>query len=156
MYVPRICKVVINCGVKDAVVDSKILASVKETIALIAGQQPVICKAKKSVAGFKLRQGMPIGVSVTLRGKIMYEFLDRLINLALPRMKDFQGVTTNMDGCGNYNLGISDWMIFPEVDYDKVDKARGMNITIQTSTSKDDEAFALLKKFNMPFKKTRG
>ncbi len=152
MCVPRIEKIVVNTGVKDAVGDSKVLNAILETIEKIVGQRPVKTYARKSIAGFKLRQGMPIGVMVTLRKKKMYEFLDKLINLALPCVRDFQGVTTKFDGTGNYNLAITDWMIFPEVDYDKVDKARGMNITIKTSTLNDDEARALLKCFKMPFK----
>ena len=153
MQVPRITKIVLNMGVKDAVADSRVLASIKEIIDGIAGQASVKTIAKKSIAGFKLREGMPIGIKVTLRKKRMYEFLDRLINLALPQVRDFQGVGTKFDGRGNYNLGINDWLIFPEVDYDKVDKVRGVNITIETSASKDEEAFALLKSFNVPFRR---
>jgi large subunit ribosomal protein L5 len=153
MQVPYIKKIVVNIGVKDAVSDSKSLNLAKEVIDQVTGQSSVKTKAKKSIAGFKLREGMPIGVMVTLRKKKMYEFLDRLINLALPRTRDFQGVTTKFDGHGNYNLGIVDWMIFPEVDYEKVEISRGVNVTIETSTSKDEEARALLKSLNMPFQK---
>ena len=155
MQVPRVVSIVLNIGVKDAVGDSKVIAGVKDTLSKIAGQAAVATKAKKSIAGFKLRQGMPIGVMVTLRKTRMYHFLDKLINVVLPAVRDFQGVTTNFDGCGNYNLGIKDWMVFPEVDYDKVDKSRGLNITIKTSTSVDSQAQALLRKFKMPFKETR-
>ncbi|MCK4264920.1 50S ribosomal protein L5 [Candidatus Babeliales bacterium] len=153
MQVPRMSKVVLNIGVKEAVSESKVLNSVKEVLTEISGQTPVITKAKKSIAGFKLRKGMPLGVMVTLRGNNMYSFIDRLINLALPRVKDFQGVKESFDGNGNYNLGIRDWMIFPEVDYEKVDRVRGLNITIETSTNDDKAACALLKGFNMPFQR---
>ena len=153
MQVPKISKIVVNMGVKDAVTDSKVLTGIKETIEAITGQAAVKTYAKKSVAGFKVREGMPIGVMVTLRKKAMYEFLDRLINLSLPRIRDFQGVSTKLDGRGNYNLGIRDWMVFPEVDYDKVEKSRGFNITIETTSSDDEAVFALLKSFNMPFRR---
>lgn len=153
MEVPRISKIVINTGVKEAVGDSKVLNQVKEVIDKIAGQASVRTSARKSIAGFKLREGAKIGVMVTLRGKNMYAFLDRLIHLALPSVRDFQGVSTKMDGRGNYNLGIKDWMVFPEVDYDVVEQSRGLNISIQTSARTDDHARALLKQFNMPFKK---
>ncbi len=153
MQVPRISKIVINTGAKDAVADSKVLSNIKDILEQITGQAVVRTKARTSIAGFKLREGMPIGVCVTLRGKKMYEFLDRLVHLALPRVRDFQGVSHKLDGRGNYNLGIKDWMIFPEVDYDSVDKARGLNITIVTTSSEDDHARALLKAFSMPFRK---
>lgn len=153
MEVPRISKIVINTGVKEAVGDSKVLNQVKEVIDKIAGQASVRTSARKSIAGFKLREGAKIGVMVTLRGKNMYAFLDRLIHLALPSVRDFQGVSTKMDGRGNYNLGIKDWMVFPEVDYDVVEQSRGLNISIQTTARTDDHARALLKQFNMPFKK---
>ena len=152
MEVPRLSKVVINMGVKEAVGDSKILNNIKGILELIAGQVVVKTKAKKSVAGFKLREGMSIGASVTLRGSSMYNFLDKLINLALPSVRDFQGLSTKFDGRGNYNLGLKDWMIFPEIDYDNVDKARGMNITIATTADSDVKGLALLKSFKMPFK----
>ncbi len=152
MQVPRVEKIVLNMGVKDAVADSKVLKKVEDIISKIAGQVTVRTKAKKSIAGFKLREGMPIGVMVTLRGENMYNFLDRLINIAIPRIKDFHGLKPKLDGNGNYNLGLKDWMVFPEVDYDNVDKSRGLNITIQTTAKADDHAIALLKSFNMPFK----
>jgi large subunit ribosomal protein L5 len=152
MQVPRIEKVVLNIGVKDAVSDSKVLQGIKEVFETIAGQVAVKTKARTSIASFKLREGMPIGIMVTLRGAKMYDFLDKLINLALPSVRDFNGISTKLDGTGNYNLGIKDWMIFPELEYDKVDKSRGFNITIHTSTSKDKEAFALLKALEMPFR----
>jgi large subunit ribosomal protein L5 len=152
MQVPRITKIVLNTGVKESVNDSKVLNVVKDIIDKIAGQSSVKTKARVSIAGFKLREGALIGVMVTLRGKRMYAFLDKLIHLALPCVRDFQGVTTSMDGRGNYNLGIKDWMIFPEVDYDIVDHSRGLNISIQTTATTDDHARALLKQFNMPFK----
>ncbi len=153
MEVPRLNKIVINVGVKDAVSDTKSLQSIDKVIGLIAGQKPVRTLAKKSIAGFKLREGMPIGIKVTLRDHNMYEFLDRLINLALPSMRDFQGVSTKLDRRGNYNLGIKEWNIFPEVHYDLTDKIQGMNITFHTSTDSDEQGFALLKAFSMPFKK---
>jgi len=153
MEVPKISKVVVNVGVKDAVKDSKVLKNVTEIVAKITGQAPVRTLAKKSIAGFKLREGMPIGVMVTLRSRVMYEFLDRLINVALPEVRDFQGIGNKMDGRGNYNLGIKEWTIFPEVEYSVGDKVYGLNITIQTSAKNDDHALALLKSFGMPFKK---
>ena len=153
MRVPRISKIVLNIGVKDAIADSKVLNVVKETIEGIAGQACARTYAKKSVAGFKLREGMPIGIMVTLRRKKMYDFLDKLINIALPRVRDFHGLKSKMDGNGNFNLGIRDWMIFPEVNYDKIDKIRGLNVTIQTTAKTDEEAVALLQSFNMPFMK---
>lgn len=152
MQVPHIKKIVVNIGAKDAVSDSKVLAGIKDVLSSITAQAAVQTKAKKSIAGFKLREGMPIGVKVTLRRSNMYHFLDKLINVVLPAVRDFQGVTVNFDGQGNYNLGITDWMVFPEVDYDKVDKNRGLNITIATSADTDAHAFALLKKFKMPFR----
>ena len=152
MQVPRVTKVVLNMGVKDAVSDSKVLNKVEDIIAKIAGQATVRTKAKKSIAGFKLREGMPVGVMVTLRGSNMYYFLDKLINIAIPRIRDFHGLKPKLDGNGNYNLGLKDWMVFPEVDYDKVDKSRGLNVTIQTTAKADDHAIALLKSLNMPFK----
>lgn len=152
MQVPRISKIVINTGVKESVNDSKVLTQVKEIIEKVAGQTAVKTKARRSIAGFKLREGASIGVAVTLRGKNMYNFLDKLINLALPCVRDFHGVNKKFDGRGNYNLGIKDWMVFPEVDYDVVDGARGMNISIHTTATTDEHAHALLKSFNMPFK----
>lgn len=153
MEVPAISKIVINMGLKEGVVDSKIVSQAKGVVDKIAGQLSVKTRAKKSIAGFKLREGMLIGVKVTLRRRMMYHFLDKLINVVLPSVRDFQGVSLKFDGTGNYNIGISDWMYFPEVDYDKVDKSRGLNITIHTTAKRDEYAFALLKKFNMPFQK---
>lgn len=153
MQVPRLEKIVLNIGVKEAVADSKVLNGVKDILDQIAGQSSVKTKARISIAGFKLRQGVAIGAMVTLRNTAMYHFLDKLINVVLPAVRDFQGVSVKLDGNGNYNLGIKDWMVFPEVDYDKIDRNRGLNITIQTSTCHDDQAKALLEKFNMPFKR---
>ena len=153
MQVPALSKIVINIGVKEAVADSKALNQVKEIVEKITGQVSVKTLAKNSIASFKLRKGMPIGIKVTLRKSRMYHFLDKLINVVFPAVRDFQGVATKLDGDGNYNLGIKDWMVFPEVDYDKVDKSRGLNITIHTTTKSDEHAYALLKKFNMPFQK---
>ncbi len=153
MQVPALSKIVINIGVKEAVADGKVLNQVKEIVEKITGQVAVKTIAKTSIAAFKLRKGMPIGVKVTLRGSRMYHFLDKLINVVLPSVRDFQGVGTKLDGNGNYNLGIKDWMVFPEIDYDKVDKSRGLNITMHTTAENDEHAYALLKKFNMPFQK---
>jgi len=152
MEVPRISKIVVNIGAKDAVSDSKILNSVRETLTMITGQHAVATKAKKSIAGFKLREGMAIGTMVTLRSEKMFHFLEKLINAVLPAVRDFQGVSVKFDGNGNYNLGLKDWMVFPEIDYDKVDGSRGLNITIQTTAKTDAEAYALLKSFGMPFR----
>lgn len=153
MEVPRIVKVVLNVGVKDAVSNGKALADAVEALTVIAGQKPVRCEARKSIAGFKLREGMPIGTMVTLRGHRMYEFLDGLINLALPKVRDFQGVSRRCDRQGNYNLGIKEWTIFPEiVDFDMTKKVYGMNISIHTTAKQDAQAVALLEKFGMPFK----
>ena len=153
MQVPRITKVVLNTGVKDAVADSKVLNTVREIISQIAGQSAVKTYAKKSIAGFKLRKGMPIGVMVTLRSYKMYNFLDKLVNVALPCVRDFQGVATKLDGNGNYTLGLKDWMVFPEVDYDNVDHVRGLSITIHTTALSDKAGLALLRGFKMPFQK---
>lgn len=153
MEVPKISKIVLNVGVKDAVADSKALPPVIDVLTKISGQAPVKTVARKSIAGFKLREGLAIGVMVTLRGRMMYEFLDRLINLALPRVRDFQGVSIKLDGRGNYNLGIKEWSIFPEIDYSVGDKVHGMNITIHTSATIDKHAFELIKSFGMPFRK---
>ena len=153
MEIPKLSKIVLNIGVKDAVADSKILLKVEKILTDIAGQKTVRTKARKSIAGFKLREGMPIGVKVTLRRAMMYEFLDRLINTALPKVRDFQGVSPKaFDGQGSYNLGIKDWTIFPEVDYDMSNKSYGMNITIHTTAKKDEDGRALLKSFGMPFR----
>ena len=154
MEVPHLEKIVINVGVGDALQDSKAIDGVVKEIAQITGQHPVTTKAKKSIANFKLRQGQEIGVKVTLRGLNMYEFMDRLVSIALPRVRDFRGVSKNsFDGHGNYTLGIKEQLIFPEIDYDKVSKIRGMDIVIVTTAKKDDEAYALLEALGMPFHK---
>ena len=152
--VPKLDKIVINIGVGEAVGDPKKLDNAVAELAVIAGQHPVIRRARMSISNFKLRAGMPVGCSVTLRGIRMYEFLDRLVNIAIPRIRDFRGVPTkSFDGRGNYTLGITEQIIFPEIDYDKIDKIRGMNITIATTAKTDGEAFELLKAFGMPFKR---
>jgi large subunit ribosomal protein L5 len=154
MAVPRLVKINVNMGLGEAIANAKLLDIAAEEVAAITGQRPVVTKAKKSIAAFKLRQGMPIGVTVTLRGDRMYEFLDRLVSTALPRVRDFRGVSTrSFDGRGNYTLGLRDQLIFPEIDYGKVDKARGMNVTVVTTAKTDDEAFALLSLLGMPFAK---
>jgi large subunit ribosomal protein L5 len=154
MAVPRLVKINVNMGLGEAIANAKILDTAAEELAAITGQRPVVTKAKKSIAAFKLRQGMPIGVTVTLRGDRMYEFFDRLVNAALPRVRDFRGIPSrSFDGRGNFTLGLRDQLIFPEVDYGKVDKARGMNITIVTTAETDDEAHALLHLMGMPFAK---
>jgi large subunit ribosomal protein L5 len=154
MAVPRLVKINVNMGLGEAIANAKILDIAAEELSAITGQKPVVTKAKKSIAAFKLRQGMPIGVTVTLRGDRMYEFFDRLVNAALPRVRDFRGVSTRaFDGRGNYTLGLRDQLLFPEVDFGKVDKARGMNITIVTTAKSDDEAHALLGLLGMPFAK---
>jgi large subunit ribosomal protein L5 len=154
MAVPRLVKINVNMGLGEAIANAKLLDVASDEIAAITGQRPVVTKAKKSIAAFKLRQGMPIGVTVTLRGNRMYEFFDRLVNIALPRVRDFRGIATrSFDGRGNFTLGLRDQLLFPEVDYGKVDKARGMNITIVTTAKSDDEAFELLKILGMPFEK---
>ena len=154
MQVPKVEKIVINMGVGDAVQNSKVLDSAVEELTTIAGQKPVITKAKKSIAGFRLRDGMPIGAKVTLRGERMYEFLDKLIAIALPRVRDFRGVSKKaFDGRGNYTLGVKEQLIFPEIDYDKVSKVRGMDIVIVTTANSDEEARELLTQFGMPFQK---
>ena len=151
--VPKIEKINVNIGVGEAVSDSKIINKAIEDLTLITGQKPVVTKAKKSIAGFKLRQGLSIGCKVTLRKKRMYEFLDRLVFIALPRVRDFKGLSRkSFDGSGNYSIGIKEQIIFPEIDYDKIDKVRGMDITIVTSTSNEDHSYELLKSFNLPFK----
>jgi len=156
MEIPKITKITLNMGVGEAVGNSKAVESAKEDLALIAGQAPVITRAKKSIAGFKVREGMPIGVKVTLRGDRMYEFLDRLVMIALPRLRDFRGVShKSFDGRGNYNMGIKEHIIFPEINYDKVEKIRGLDIAISTDANTDDEAKALLEAFNLPFTKRR-
>ena len=154
MQVPKIEKIVINMGIGEAKENSKVLDAAMNDLAIIAGQKPVTTKAKNSIANFKIREGMPIGCKVTLRGEKMYEFLDRLVNLALPRVRDFRGVNPNaFDGRGNYALGIKEQLIFPEIEYDKVDKVRGMDIIIVTTAATDEEARELLAQFGMPFKK---
>ena len=153
MEVPKIVKIVLNMGLGEAISNVKILDSAAEELALIAGQRPVITKAKKSIAGFKLRQGMPIGCSVTLRRDRMYEFLDRLVSVSLPRVRDFKGISGKaFDGKGNYSLGVKEQLIFPEIDYDKVDKIKGLNITIVTTAKTDAEGKALLKLLGLPFR----
>jgi large subunit ribosomal protein L5 len=154
MQVPRVEKVVINMGVGDAVGNSKLLDAAVEDLTAISGQKPVITRAKKSIAGFKLRAGMPIGVKVTLRGERMYHFLDKLFNVVLPRVRDFRGVSPKaFDGRGNYTLGLKEQLIFPEIDYDKVDKVRGMDVVIVTTANTDEEARELLTQLGMPFAK---
>lgn len=153
MAIPRIEKVVVNMGVGEAISNAKILDTAVEELRSITGQKPVVTKAKKSIASFKLRQGMNIGTMVTLRGEKMYEFLDRLISVALPRVRDFRGVSAKaFDGRGNYTLGIREQLIFPEIDFNKVDKTRGMNISIITSAKNDEQSRALLKALGMPFR----
>jgi large subunit ribosomal protein L5 len=153
MAIPRVEKVVLNMGMGEAIANAKILDTATEELRTITGQKPVITKAKKSIASFKLRQGMPIGVMVTLRGDRMYEFLDRFVSIALPRVRDFRGVSPKaFDGRGNYTIGVREQLIFPEVDFNKVDKLRGMNITIITSARNDEQARALLKGLGMPFR----
>ena len=153
MAVPKLEKIVLNVGVGESNQDKKVLDTIVSNMALITGQKPVTTKAKKSISNFKLREGMPIGCKVTLRGRIMYEFLDRLVTLALPRTRDFQGVPDkSFDGRGNYTMGIKEHTIFPEIDTDKVTKMHGMDVTFVTSAATDEEAYALLKHFGMPFK----
>jgi large subunit ribosomal protein L5 len=154
MQVPRVDKIVINMGVGDAVSNSKALDTAVEELSLISGQKPVVTKAKKSIAGFRLREGMPIGTKVTLRGERMYEFLDKLVSVSLPRVRDFRGVSKkSFDGRGNYTLGVKEQLIFPEIDYDKVSKVRGMDIVIVTTANTDEEARELLTQIGMPFQK---
>lgn len=154
MEVPKIDKIVLNMGIGEAKENSKILDTATKELEIITGQKPVITKAKNSIANFKLREGMSIGCKVTLRGQKMYEFLDRLVNLALPRVRDFRGVSADsFDGRGNYALGIKEQIIFPEIEYDKIDKVRGMDVIIVTTAKTDEEARELLRCFNMPFKK---
>ena len=151
---PRVEKIVINRGLGTASQNAKILDSCLKELSIIAGQKPVITRSKKAIASFKLRPNMPVGISVTLRGDRMYGFLDRLINLALPRIRDFQGISVkSFDGHGNYSLGLEEQLMFPEIDYDKIDQIRGMDISIVTTSKNDPEGLALLKGFGMPFKK---
>lgn len=154
MEVPRINKITVNMGIGSAIQNIKELESASKDLAVITGQKPIITKARKSIAGFKLRQGNPIGCMVTLRGSRMYEFLDRLLSIAIPRIRDFRGLSRkSFDGSGNYTIGIKEQIIFPEVDYDSILSVKGMNITITTSTESDDEAMFLLEEFGFPFKK---
>lgn len=155
MATPKVSKVVINMGVGDAIQDAKLLDQAVEELGTIAGQRPAITRARKSISNFKLRDGMAIGCRVTLRGQRMYEFLDRLMNLALPRVRDFRGVSTkSFDGRGNYTLGVRDQLIFPEINYNKVQKIKGMNVCIVTTAKTDEEARALLDGLGMPFRKS--
>ena len=154
MEVPKLDKIVINMGVGDAVANAKALDSAVEELTQIAGQKPVVTRAKKSIAGFRLREGMPIGAKVTLRGERMYQFLDKLVSVSLPRVRDFRGVSKKaFDGRGYYTLGVKEQLIFPEIDYDKVSKVRGMDIVIVTTANTDEEARELLTQFGMPFQK---
>lgn len=153
MQVPRLTKMVVNVGVGEAVQNSKALEAAVGDITTITAQKPVITKARKSIATFKLREGMPIGVMVTLRGDRMYDFFDRLVNLALPRIRDFRGVSRrSFDGRGNYSLGLREQIVFPDIDYDKIDKLRGLEVVIVTNATNDDHAYALLKRLGMPFR----
>jgi large subunit ribosomal protein L5 len=153
MQVPRLTKVIVNMGLGDAIENIKVIDSASEEIGVITGQKPVVTKARKSIANFKLRAGVPIGVMVTLRRDRMYHFLDKLMAIALPRVRDFKGVTPKgFDGRGNYTLGVKEQIIFPEVNYDKIDKIRGMNITIVTTARTDEEGLELLKLLGMPFR----
>lgn len=154
MQVPKVEKIVINMGLGEAVQNPKILDSAVADLALISGQKPVITRAKKSIAGFKLREGMPIGVKVTLRGERMYYFMDKLFNISLPRVRDFRGISNKaFDGRGNYTLGLKEQLVFPEIDYDKIDKIRGMDIVFVTTANTDEEAHELLDQLGMPFAK---
>ena len=154
MEVPKLEKIVVNMGVGDAVANAKALDIAVEELATITGQKPVVTRAKKSIAGFRLREGMPIGAKVTLRGERMYEFLDKLVSVSLPRVRDFRGISKKaFDGRGNYTLGVKEQLIFPEIDYDKVSKVRGMDIVIVTTAKTDEESRELLTQFGMPFQK---
>jgi len=154
MEVPKIEKIVVNMGIGDAVQNSKVLDSAVEELQAITGQKPMVTRAKKSIATFRLREGMPIGAKVTLRGERMYEFFDKLVNVSLPRVRDFRGISNKaFDGRGNYTLGVKEQLIFPEIDYDKVSKTRGMDIVIVTTANTDEEARELLTQFGMPFQK---
>jgi len=153
MEVPRITKITLNMGVSEAVADKKVMDHAVGDLTKIAGQKPVVTKSKKAIAGFKIRDGVPIGCMVTLRGVQMYEFLDRFVTIALPRVRDFRGISgRSFDGRGNYNIGVKEQIIFPEIEYDKVDALRGLNISITTTAKTDDEAKALLAAFKFPFK----
>ena len=156
MQAPKIEKITVNMGVGDAKTDSRLLQEATTQLARIAGQQPSIRRSRKSIAAFKLREGMAVGVSVTLRGERAYEFLDRLLSIAIPRIRDFRGLSPrSFDGRGNYNMGVKEQIIFPEIDYDKVDQVRGLDIAITTSARTDEESFALLEVFGMPFSRDR-
>jgi large subunit ribosomal protein L5 len=156
MQAPKIEKITLNMGVGDAKQDSKMLETAQGQLATIAGQKPNVRRARKSIANFKLREGMPVGLSVTLRGERAYEFLDRLLSIAIPRIRDFRGLSPrSFDGRGNYNMGVKEQIIFPEIDYDKVDQVRGLDIAITTSARSDEESFALLQAFGMPFSRDR-
>ena len=153
MQAPRITKITLNMGVSEAVSDKKVMDHAVSDLSKIAGQKPVVTKSKKAIAGFKIRDGVPIGCMVTLRGVQMYEFLDRFVTIALPRVRDFRGISgRSFDGRGNYNIGVKEQIIFPEIDYDKIDALRGLNISITTTAKTDDEAKALLAAFKFPFK----
>jgi large subunit ribosomal protein L5 len=153
MQIPKLSKIILNMGLGEAIQNVKILDSASEELAKISGQKPVVTRARQSIAAFKLRKGMPVGCMVTLRGRRMYEFFDKLVNVALPRVRDFRGVSSKaLDGRGNYTLGIKEQIIFPEIDYDKIDKIKGMNITIVTTAKNDDEARQLLAHLGMPFR----
>ncbi|MFC6277332.1 MULTISPECIES: 50S ribosomal protein L5 [Psittacicella] len=154
MQVPRIEKITLNMGVGEAISDKKILENAVADLTAISGQKPLVTKARKSVAGFKIRQGYPIGAKVTLRGERMYDFLDKLVNIAIPRIRDFRGLSAkSFDKRGNYSMGIKEQIIFPEIDYDKIDRLRGLDITITTTAKNDKEGLALLEAFNFPFRK---
>ncbi|MEE9613686.1 MAG: 50S ribosomal protein L5 [Thermodesulfobacteriota bacterium] len=153
MEVPKLKKINLNMGLGEAINDIKVIDAAVKDMAAIAGQKPIVTRARKSIANFKLREGMPIGCAVTLRGNMMYEFFDRLVNFAIPRIRDFKGIPDrSFDGRGNYTLGIKEQIVFPEVDYDKIDRIRGLNITITTTAGSDEEAKALLKHMGMPFR----
>lgn len=154
MAVPKVSKVVINVGAKEAMTDKKVLEAILEQLGTIAGQRPSVRLSKKSIANFKLREGMPVGVSVTIRGKRMYEFIEKLIKIVFPRVRDFRGVpSTSFDGKGNYSIGLSEQIVFPEIDYNKIDKIRGLEITITTTAKNDNDGKALLKSLGLPFSK---
>jgi large subunit ribosomal protein L5 len=153
MEVPRLSKITLNMGVGEAIADKKVIENAVSDLTKIAGQKPVITKARKAIAGFKIREGYPIGCMVTLRGNRMYEFLDRFVTIALPRVRDFRGISgKSFDGRGNYNIGVKEQIIFPEIEYDKVDAVRGLNISVTTTAKTDEEAKALLSAFRFPFK----
>ena len=154
MQVPRLSKIVVNMGLGEAIQNPKLIESAVEEVAAITGQRPVVTKARKSIASFKLRAGMKVGVSVTLRREKMYEFFDRMVNLAIPRVRDFKGLSPkSFDGRGNYTLGVREQIVFPEIDYDKIEKIKGLNVTIVTTAETDEEGYALLKQLGMPFRR---